>query len=146
MTTRWIILILIALYVFSCSPPSTGTIPTESELVDIWENGRPKTVKLFTIIDGEREAVREIHYHIDGAKAMEGPLLNNKREGLWQSWYEDGSLWSEGTYRNGKRHGRAVVFYPNGKTMLEGMYEEDKRVGLWRSYDEDGRLINEVRQ
>jgi antitoxin component YwqK of YwqJK toxin-antitoxin module len=139
------ILFYIGVIIFSaCQAPYQEPIATETEIVDIWDNGRAKTVRLYAEIDGEREAIREIYYYSDGAKNLEGPLLNGKREGLWKSWYEDGSLWSEGQFRNGMRQGPAVVYYPNGQKMLEGHYTDNERTGLWRSWDEEGRLINET--
>lgn len=144
---RLIILISsLMLFYAACQSPERELVPTHSEMIDIWDNGHPKLVRLFADIDGEPEAIREIHYHSNGVKSLEGPLLNGERNGLWQSWYEDGSLWSEGYFENGKREGKALVYYPNGSKMLEGQYAGDRRTGLWRSWDEDGNLINEVRQ
>lgn len=128
----------------SCTSQETETIPAKSELIDIWDNGRPKKVRLYAEIDNQLEAVREVHYYSNGNKQLEGPLLNGSREGVWKSWYENGSLWSEGQYVNGIRQGEAVVYYPNGEMMYKGQYTNDRRSGLWRSYDEQGKLVHEV--
>lgn len=143
-----IIMIISSLMLFyvGCQSPERELVPTQSEMIDIWDNGHPKRVRLFAEIDGGQEAIREIQYHSNGVKSLEGPLLNGERNGLWKSWYEDGSLWSEGFFENGKREGKSVVYYPNGHKMLEGQYVNNQRTGLWRSWDEDGNLINEVRQ
>lgn len=143
---RVIILISSLMFFYvACQSPERELVPTHSEMVDIWDNGHPKLVRLFAEIDGEPEAIREIQYHSNGVKSLEGPLLNGERNGLWQSWYEDGNLWSEGNFEKGKRQGKAVVYHPNGRKMLEGQYTDDQRTGLWHSWDEDGNLINELK-
>jgi antitoxin component YwqK of YwqJK toxin-antitoxin module len=136
-------IIALLLYIPACVPSQKESIATESEIIDIWDNGRPKLIRLYAEIDGEREAIREITYYSDGSKNIEGQLLNGKRDGLWLSWYEDGSLWSEGQFTNGLRNGSAVVYYPNGQKMIEGQYKNNERVGIWRSWDDEGHLINE---
>ena len=74
---------------------------------------------------------------------MQGDYLNNKRSGTWKSWYEAGTLWSEGSFENGKREGSGIVYHPNGQKHIEGAYAEGKRTGVWRSWDETGELISE---
>jgi antitoxin component YwqK of YwqJK toxin-antitoxin module len=74
---------------------------------------------------------------------MQGDYQNNKRTGIWKSWYEDGSLWSEGRFVNGKRDGLGTVYHPNGKKHIEGAYTNGKRTGVWRSWNENGELISE---
>lgn len=140
-------LLLLSVFLFligGCSSPEREPVATDSEIIDIWDNGRPKMIRLYAEVAGELEAIREIHYYSDGSKNLEGPLLNGEREGLWKSWYEDGTLWSEGNFANGKRQGQAVVYHPNGLKMIEGQYHNNERTGMWRSWDEDGNLINEI--
>ena len=141
---RYLLCFISLVLIYSCQSTSNEPVATETEIIDIWDNGRPKTVRLYSEIEGKREAIHEIYYYSDGSLNLEGPLLNGKREGLWKSWYEDGSLWSEGEFRDGLRQGPAVVFYPNGKKMLEGHYTDNERTGLWKSWDDEGHLINET--
>ncbi len=128
----------------SCASHNTDPKVVKSELIDMWDNGKPKKAWLYAEIDGQLEAVREVNYYSDGAKQLEGPLLNGKRDGVWKSYYEDGNLWSVGHYTNGIRQGKAVVYYPNGNMMYKGQYTNDRRSGLWRTWDEQGKLVREV--
>lgn len=60
------------------------------------------------------------------------------REGRWQSYYEDGTLASEGDYIAGMRTGEWNFYYPNGKQQWRGSYRQHRMHGDWHSFGEDG--------
>jgi antitoxin component YwqK of YwqJK toxin-antitoxin module len=80
----------------------------------------------------------------NGKKKMEGSFANGKRIGNWMAWYENGILWSQGNYIDGKRNGYSALYYPDGKLRAEGAYKNDKRIGQWSFYGEDGSLVKEI--
>ncbi|MBZ0243678.1 MAG: hypothetical protein K8F24_10720 [Bacteroidales bacterium] len=116
-----------------------------TEIEDLWDNGNPKTVRFYKEGAGEKTLVKEKQYYPGGQLKMEGSFENTLREGEWKSWYEDGTLWSSGSFKAGKRHGIGIVYHPNGTKSIEGTYEEGRRTGLWKSWDESGNLISEQR-
>ncbi len=116
----------------------------DTEIIDLWDNGRPRKVWVYARVDGIRTAVKEIQYHPNGAKSMEGPIKDGLRHGEWKSWYEDGNLWSVGIFVNGLRHGKGIVYHPNGKKFIQGAYINGERVGKWMWWDDEGRSITEV--
>lgn len=65
------------------------------------------------------------------------------REGLWISYYEEGTKWSESYYLNGKRDGHSLTFYPNGQIRYVGEYKDDKKTGTWTFYNETGAVTKE---
>ncbi len=65
------------------------------------------------------------------------------RNGLWLSYYENGSKWSESMYVHGKKNGHSVTFFPNGKIRYIGEYKDDEKSGNWRFFDEVGLLVSE---
>ncbi|MDP3442023.1 MAG: hypothetical protein Q8T08_04100 [Ignavibacteria bacterium] len=115
----------------------------DSEIIDIWDNGQPMLIRLYAIVDGKKTVVKEVHYYASGSKKMEGPIVNDMREGKWTSWYEDGSIWSIGTFTEGLRSGKGIVYYPNGTVFMEGAYIEGKRSGNWIWNDTTGKSIPE---
>ncbi|MBK9291467.1 MAG: hypothetical protein IPM52_07555 [Bacteroidetes bacterium] len=138
-------LLMILLFSASCA----NRTPSEpqavaSEIVDLWDNGQARKVWLYANVDGVRTVVKEIQYHPNGVKSMEGPLKDGLRHGEWKSWYEDGNLWSVGSFVNGLRHGKGIVYHPNGKKFIEGAYLNGERVGKWYWWDEEGRSITEL--
>ncbi len=131
-----IIIFIFALLLTACSNTTT-----EKEK---YEDGKLKAEKIFTQVDGEKQLIKEIHYHPNGEKYMEGSYKNNKREGHWTSWYDNGQLWSEGDFSSGLSEGKWVVHHKNGQIYYEGTFKNGERTGLWKFYDESGKLINEV--
>ncbi len=138
------ILILLLAFAIACQQTSEQKeVQLVSEIIDIWDNGKPKIVRFFkTDEDGQKVLVREKQYYPEGAISMQGDYQNNKRTGIWKSWYEDGTLWSEGGFENGLREGLGTVYHPNGNKHIEGAYKKGKRTGVWRSWDENGELIS----
>lgn len=80
-----------------------------------------------------------ISYYKNGVMEMRGVMKNGKREGLWKSWYEDGSPWSETTFEDGIKNGKTTTWYDNEQKRYEGYYTNDKESGTWTFWDESGK-------
>lgn len=66
------------------------------------------------------------------------------QDGPWKEFYENGSLRSEGMYRNGKRTGKWKFYHSNGNLEQEGNYNNQGNTdGLWKWFYEDGQLLRE---
>ncbi|NLF42087.1 MAG: toxin-antitoxin system YwqK family antitoxin [Bacteroidales bacterium] len=111
---------------------------------DVFDDGSPRIVKYYSKEGPDAELKKETIYFKSGKKHMEGNYKNNKREGKWTSWYDNGVIWSEGYYKDGLGHGERKAYYPNGKLRFQGMMENDKEVGVWQYYDENGSMVKEV--
>ncbi len=111
---------------------------------DLFEDGSVKSEKTFEKVDGREQLVKEVVYHPNGQKYMEGAYKDNLREGKWTSWYEDGTLWSEGEFVAGESQGKTSVFHPNGQLHYEGSFDNGERVGIWTFSDENGIKIKEI--
>lgn len=109
-----------------------------------YDNGKPNVVHYYKKEKGEKVLAREEIFYEKGSKKMAGAFTGNQRDGIWKAWYEDGTLWSEGEYKNGKRNGPGTTYHPNGKKYLEGNYKDDIQVGIWKIWDENGNLEKEV--
>ncbi len=59
-------------------------------------------------------------------------------------YYEDGTLSSEGTMRDGKPDGYWKNYYPNGMIKSEGNRKEYLLDSLWKFYDEEGKVVLEI--
>ena len=57
-------------------------------------------------------------------------------------YYEDGSIKQEGTYKNGKLHGKWVSYGQDGEKNAIAQYEEGTKTGKWFFWHDD--LLNEV--
>lgn len=86
------------------------------------------------ISDGE-----SIQRYKNGVVKMKGLMKDGKREGLWKSWYEDGTPWSETTFSAGIKNGPTTTWFPNGKKRYQGFFSNDTESGKWKFWDENGK-------
>lgn len=91
-----------------------------------------------------RETEQVLDHYTNGLKKLEGEKVNGKRHGVWKAYYENGFLWSEGSFWYGKRKGYSLVYYENGKKKMEGDYQNDLKVGVWKIWNSDGSLFKTV--
>lgn len=61
------------------------------------------------------------------------------REGEFRSWYEDGTLESEGKYRDDRRSGQWTFHHPNGQISAEGGFSKGQETGAWELFHENGQ-------
>ena len=106
----------------------------------------------------------------NGLVLVKGVMINGKKEGLWNEYYNDGSLmsisiytndelngpyifyrengwvYSIEQYKNGLKEGKWVEYfeYPNSIASIR-YYSEGKKVGVWENFDYLGRLMLKVR-
>lgn len=66
-----------------------------------------------------------------------------RREGPARTYYDDGGLWLDASYRDGLLDGPFVERYRGGKKAREGSYRAGQRSGGWRFFYEDGTLLEE---
>lgn len=81
-----------------------------------------------------------IKYYKNGVIEMRGMMADGKREGVWKSWYEDGSPWSETTFKEGKKNGKTTTWYGNDNKRYEGFYANDIEAGRWTFWAENGKI------
>lgn len=87
-----------------------------------------------------------------GGRPMEGfeeycvevqPDRKERREGPAISYYDDGTVWIESRYHEGKLDGPYVERFRGGQVAREGAYVAGLRSGVWRFYYGDGTLQEE---
>jgi antitoxin component YwqK of YwqJK toxin-antitoxin module len=72
-----------------------------------------------------------------------GLLRKSKREGIWRSYREDGSLREETSYQGGVEHGLKTYWYENGNKEEEGTYKDGEKHGLFTNWYENGNKLRE---
>lgn len=82
--------------------------------------------------------------YANGYVKLRGTLIDGKRSGLWESFYDNGYRWSEMEYYKGMRDGNVVSYFPNGMMRYQGRYASDNRVGFWMFYDTTGVLLERI--
>ena len=73
--------------------------------------------------------------------------------GKVKEYYNEGELYFEGEYLNGKRNGKGKEYNDNGKLKFEGEYLKGKKNGKGKEYSEydgkltfEGEFINDMRK
>lgn len=70
-----------------------------------------------------------------------GTYRAGARNGMWKSFYTDGTPRFEGSYVDDNLNGKVTWYWPNGKKKDEGNYQNGSRDGDWNIYNEDGSLF-----
>ena len=83
-----------------------------------------------------------IERYASGNVKISGSYSNNKRDGLWISFFENGSKQSVHNYKEGKLNGQITVFNTNGSLLYQGFYIDDKKHGKWNYYNNKQELVN----
>lgn len=83
----------------------------------------------------------ELHFRYSRKMSPDGTKWI--RDGLYQKFYKNGNVASEGSYREGLEEGAWKDYHENGNLAAEGYYSNGKETGIWRYYDEDGNFEEE---
>lgn len=140
-----ILLLLGGVLVFGCKSEvleKKSVVPSDltRKTVEFHKNGKPKTVELYIVADGDKRIYGFEELYEEGKIKIRGTFdKNHQRDGLWESFYSDGTKWSVGEYTNGVENGEKKVWYPNGKIRYNGEVKEGKPVGRWYFWDEEGK-------
>jgi antitoxin component YwqK of YwqJK toxin-antitoxin module len=116
----------------------------ESVERETYDDDKVKLERTYKTVNGEKELIKEVHFHPNGQKYIEGNYKDNKRDGYWASWYDNGQLWSEGEFKDGLSEGKRTVYHKNGTLYYEGYFKMGERTGTWKFYNEAGELTSET--
>lgn len=62
------------------------------------------------------------------------------RTGITTTYYDDGTVESEKTFRDGKANGMYKEYFPNGKLQTQGEFFDGNKRGEWVHYNTDGTV------
>ncbi len=92
---------------------------------------------------GEKKGIVKTYYE-SGTVYEVGQFKDGKLHGYRKIHFDDGKVEVEETYVEGAFHGPYIKYYNNGKKKIEGNYEDGSMEGVWKTYYEDGSLKEEV--
>ena len=70
----------------------------------------------------------------------QGTFKDGKKHGPWVQYYDNGQLRTKGTYKNGKMDGRWFDYKKNGGWEYDRTYKDGNRVGPYIYYRKDGTV------
>ena len=83
-------------------------------------------------------------FYPNGNLWSETTYKDGKPDGWRKEYYENGNLQFETTFKDGKQEGLSKGYYPNGNLEGEGTFKDGKPEGLWKEYYENGNLKDEI--
>lgn len=85
----------------------------------------------------------EVYHH--GILLLRGRVDElDKRQGLWEEFYFDGTLKSKGEYKDGKKIGEWLFYFNSGELEQKGTFlEGELETGTWIWYHENGQILRE---
>lgn len=147
---NYILILAILATISACKSNPNELPPNVIESVESrFESNNPDSagsVKKVVYIDTiTEEKIAEKYFHEDKSLFMEYNFKNGKREGVAKSFYpKTAKPWSLHTYREGQLHGEYKTWFENGQLRMEGQYEMGKEAGVWKVYQENGTLVEEI--
>lgn len=80
-----------------------------------------------------------------GSLLSEGKLDSlGRKTGIWTFYYDDGTIFSKGEFKDDLKIGLWEYFYNNGSIREKGEYLRDLPNGKWLTFCENGQIIKEV--
>jgi len=96
------------------------------------------------------ETYKKDGFHIEyksnkGQILSKGYIKDNKEDGLWEDFYEDGNLKRKMNFKNGLRHGNFIEYFDNSDISLIGKYWHNQKIDTLKWFYKDGTIkIKEV--
>lgn len=154
-TINFYLLLLLALFVVhSCKQelPKTEFVfdpqTAEYEVISMYADSTPQVVTYYKVDEKgykTNEIIGEAFFYENKQEHTKGALKNGKREGLWYSYFRDGSVQSEIFYADGKYHDTYKVYRAKDLLWFEGHYNMGICDGTWHYYDEQGNETRTVK-
>ena len=130
---------------------------TYDQIVETYDNGLPKVVKTYKVVEGKLQLVKEINWYPNGQKSVVGKwevldgetFKHNRKMGKWTFWHENGQKWKEGSYTlwlnvynndttfSYPKDDKWTYWYENGQKSSVTTWELDEIISS-KCWDEDG--------
>ena len=85
---------------------------------------------------------KAITYDEFGVKNGQGIIDTlSKKQGIWEFYYDDGTINSKGEYKNDIKVGEWTYYYKNNKILQKGFFDDGMLTGEWIWYYETGKIL-----
>ncbi len=131
------------------NPPSLPSVKEERSFqnfqkAEYFQNGSISAIRSYKSLEDEPLIKHgpTTTYHPSGSKKSEGTYVENKRQGLWKFWAEDGAC-KQGIFTSGSKAGIWQTKNAQGSVTLEESYSRGKLHGKRTAYHNDGTVASE---
>lgn len=103
------------------------------------EVNKPGNVKVVYYVN-ESEGVTAFNHYVSDQLFEQGFFKDNKRDGIWSRFDEQGNKLAEASYKNGVKQGTWAVWNNDG-TMLYQIHYRNNKVLSAVQWNENGELV-----
>jgi|GEM_PF-4464038 len=114
----------------------------EGDVYVFEDQGAEKLISIRTFKDGELLSNKLLHEN--GKTKSITPVVNDKIEGVYYEYYEDGTLKVYRQFKNDMRNGIDKTYHKNGELSVIGSTVDGEAEGTWKYYYNNGSLGAEV--
>ena len=158
-TMKYLISISVFFILFSCTPKNSktevieefnadGTIKSSTPVSNGLRNGLVKHYnehgRLISSVeykDDKREGLYEEFFPQNGKLVLKVIFKNDIQEGPLQQFYQEGMLYRESFYINGRVNGPYTTYWPNGKKREIVYFNMGKRLIKSEEFDKEGNQV-----
>lgn len=83
-------------------------------------------------------------YHKGNKVAATGAYYEKEKDKVWKYYSPSGVLYSQESFKKGKKHGQFLQFIANKLVIEEKNYKDGVEHGVWKKYFENGKLMWEA--
>ena len=92
---------------------------------------------------GKKQGKFKLFLGQDGILLEEATWNNNLKDGEFNTYYTTGTIRIKMNYAKGKMHGGFENYYEDGTIWNRGQYKDDFRNGTWINYNREGKEVKE---
>jgi hypothetical protein len=82
-----------------------------------------------------------LRWHSNGTLFDEGSYRDGSRDGPWKTYYDNGKLEKIWNYRGGDVHGAITEWDREGQKRIEGEMDQNGYIGQWKYWNAAGVLV-----
>lgn len=93
-----------------------------------------------TLAELEKNGAYKVYFPDSAKVKFEGNISNNKLNGLWRGFYENGNVMSTVIYKDGKADGEAFFYYDANPSVKKAVvkFKDDKIIGQYQEFHPNG--------
>ena len=103
------------------------------------KNDNGVVVEKYKTVDGKKEGAYQSFFE-DGTKRSVGNHLHDRRHGSWVDHHANGNKSFEGNYSKGDLTGQATIFHDNGKVSSQTTFTNGYAKGTFTTYHKNGQI------
>ena len=116
---------------------------SDKEVTISYENGKAKEI-YYVDDDNKKDGLYKM-FREDGTLQEESNYKSDVLHGKRKLYYPNGTqVEIEELYKDGSMEGEHFVYYPSGKLMIETNYSDNKMNGLFTKYFETGEIMETI--